>query len=100
LVSGIFCGIGGSFLSLNLGAFVPNMPAGKGWIALVLVFLGGRRPVGLLIAAFVFGLAEALSNYFQGVSGIPADFTLALPYVFTLLAMIAASVYKKAKGGA
>ncbi|MDR0389260.1 MAG: ABC transporter permease, partial [Spirochaetaceae bacterium] len=34
LVSGFCCGIGGSFLSLNLGAFVPGMSAGKGWTAL------------------------------------------------------------------
>jgi simple sugar transport system permease protein len=97
LVSGFTCGIGGAFLSLNLGAFVPNMSSGKGWIALVVIFLGGRKPLGLLIAAFVFGLAEALSNRAQGVLKIPADFILALPYILTLLAMIAVSIYAKAK---
>ncbi|MDR0316079.1 MAG: ABC transporter permease, partial [Treponema sp.] len=71
LISGIYCGIGGSFLSMNLGAFVPNMPAGKGWIALVIIFLGGRRPLGLLAAAFAVGLAEAFSNYAQGLFNIP-----------------------------
>jgi simple sugar transport system permease protein len=91
LISGIYCGIGGSFLSLNLGAFVPNMSAGKGWIALVIIFLGGRKPQGLLAAAFIFGLAEAFSNYAQGLFNIPADFILAMPYLFTLLAMILAS---------
>jgi simple sugar transport system permease protein len=100
LVSGFFCGIGGSFLSLNLGAFVPNMTAGKGWIALVVIFLGGRRPLGLIVAAFVFGLAESFSNYAQGAgvltSGffIPADFILAMPYLLTLLAMIFISVIR------
>ena len=93
LISGFYCGIGGSFLSLNLGAFVPNMSAGKGWIALVVIFLGGRRPGGLLAAAFVFGLAEAFSNYAQGLFKVPADFILAIPYLFTLLAMIAVSIY-------
>jgi simple sugar transport system permease protein len=93
LISGIYCGIGGSFLSLNLGAFVPNMSAGKGWIALVIIFLGGRKPQGLLTAAFVFGLAEAFSNYAQGLFNIPADFILAMPYIFTLLAMILASAF-------
>jgi simple sugar transport system permease protein len=97
LVSGLSCGIGGAFLSLNLGAFVPNMSAGKGWIALVVIFLGRRKPLGLLIAAFVFGLLEALSNYAQGVLKIPADFILALPHVFTLLMMTVVSVYVKAK---
>jgi simple sugar transport system permease protein len=91
LLSGFYCGIGGSFLSLNLGAFVPNISAGKGWIALVVIFLGGRRPAGLLAAAFVFGLAEAFSNYAQGRFNMPADLILAAPYVFTFLVMTGAS---------
>ncbi|MCL1931682.1 MAG: ABC transporter permease [Treponema sp.] len=95
LVSGFFCGIGGSFLSLNLGAFVPNMTAGKGWIALVVIFLGGRRPLGLIAAAFVFGLAESFSNYAQGLFNIPADFILSMPYLLTLLAMVLVSVWVK-----
>jgi simple sugar transport system permease protein len=97
LISGLSCGAGGAFLSLNLGAFVPNMSSGKGWIALVVIFLGGRKPLGILVAAFVFGLAEAFSNRAQGVLRIPADFILALPYVFTLAVMIGVSVYTKAK---
>jgi simple sugar transport system permease protein len=96
LISGFYCGIGGAFLSLNLGAFVPNMTAGKGWIALVVIFLGGRRPLGLLIAAFVFGLAESFSNYAQGIYGVPSDFILAMPYFFTIIAMIVVSIVGKA----
>ena len=99
LISGFCCGIGGSFLSLNLGAFVPNMSAGKGWIALVVIFLGGRRPLGLFIAAFVFGLAEAFSNYAQGFFNVPADFILAIPGICTLLAMIAVSAWSARKKG-
>ncbi|MDR0456841.1 MAG: ABC transporter permease [Treponema sp.] len=97
LVSGFFCGIGGSFLSLNLGAFVPNMTAGKGWIALVVIFLGARRPLGILAAAFVFGLAESFSNYAQGLLNMPADFILAMPYLLTLLAMVFVSVRQKGR---
>ncbi|MDR1896528.1 MAG: hypothetical protein LBR10_07050, partial [Prevotellaceae bacterium] len=84
-----------SFLSLNLGVFVPNISAGKGWIALVIIFLGNRKPPGLLAAAFVFGLADAFSNYAQGIFSVPADFILAIPYVFTLLAMIGMSAVTK-----
>jgi simple sugar transport system permease protein len=97
LISGLCCGIGGSFLSLNLGAFVPNMTAGKGWIALVVIFLGVRRPLGLIAAAFVYGLAEAFSNHTQGLFNIPADFILAMPYLFALVAMILVSVWVKQK---
>jgi simple sugar transport system permease protein len=95
LVSGFCCGLGGSFLSLNLGAFVPNISAGKGWIALVLIFLGNRKPQGLFAAALIFGLAESFSNYAQGIFSVSADFILAIPYVFTLLVMIGASIYGK-----
>jgi simple sugar transport system permease protein len=104
LISGFFCGIGGSFLSLNLGAFVPNMTAGKGWIALVIIFLGGRRPLGLLAAGCIFGLADSVSNYAQGTrlvqNKVPADFILALPYVLTFAAMVLASVGEKRKNRA
>jgi simple sugar transport system permease protein len=95
LISGFCCGIGGSMLTLNLGAFVPNISAGKGWIALVVIFLGNRKPAGIFIAAFVFGLAESFSNYAQGIFNVPADFTLAIPYLFTLAGMIGLSVYTK-----
>ncbi|MCL2759556.1 MAG: ABC transporter permease [Treponema sp.] len=95
LISGVFCGIGGSFLSLNLGAYVPGMSAGKGWIALAVIFLGLRKPAGILIAAFVFALAESVSNYAQGFLSIPADFILAFPYICTLIAMIIVSIFPK-----
>lgn len=97
LISGLTCGIGGAMLTLNLGAFVPNITSGKGWIALVVIFLGQRRPFGLLAASLIFGLADAFSNYAQGAWNIPADFILAIPYVFTLLVMVLFSVYASYK---
>jgi len=98
LISGFFCGIGGSFLSLNIGAFVPGMSAGKGWIALAVIFLGAKKPLGILAAAFVFALAESFSNYAQGMWNIPADFILAFPYICTLTAMIVVSVVPNKTG--
>ena len=77
---------------------MPNITAGKGWIALVVIFLGNKKPFGLLIAAFIFGLADAFSNFAQGALNIPSDFILAIPYLFTLLAMVGSSIYAKKKG--
>lgn len=99
LLSGLTCGIGGSYLTLNLRAFVPNISSGKGWIALVVIFLGSRRPRGLLAGALLFGLADAFSNFAQGALNVPADFILAIPYIFTLLVMIAISIYSKKTSG-
>jgi len=92
LISGFFCGIGGSFLSLNLGAFVPGMSAGKGWIALAVIFLGAKKPLGVLAAAFIFALAESFSNYAQGFWNIPSGFILAFPYICTLIVLIIVSI--------
>ncbi|WP_320130120.1 ABC transporter permease [uncultured Sphaerochaeta sp.] len=99
LISGFTCGLGGSLLTLNLGAFVPNITAGKGWIALVVIFLGNKSPLGLLIASFLFGLSEAFGNYAQGAFNLPSDFILAIPYLFTLIAMLFYSAFEKRKMG-
>lgn len=95
LISGAFCALGGASIMLNFQAYVPNATSGRGWIALVLVFLGNRKPAGLMIAAFVFALADSFSNFAQGFWNIPADFILAIPYLVTLAAMILYSVMER-----
>ncbi len=97
LISGFTCGIAGAVLTLNLGAYVPNISSGRGWIALVVIYLGGKTPLGILAAAFVFGLAESLSNYAQGFIDIPADFILAFPYIITVAAMVIMSIFQSRK---
>lgn len=94
LISGFTCGLAGALLTLKMGAFVPNITSGRGWIALVAIYLGNKTPMGIVIASFVFGFAESLSNYAQGAINIPADFILAFPYVITVLAMIGYSIWK------
>ncbi|MDC7226595.1 MAG: ABC transporter permease [Spirochaetales bacterium] len=92
LISGFTCGLAGAVLTLNLGAYVPHISSGRGWIALVVIYLGGKTPFGILGAAFVFGLAESFSNYAQGFIDIPADFILAFPYIITAAAMVIMSI--------
>jgi len=87
VLSGFFCGIAGASLSLPLGAFVPNMSSGRGWIALVAIYLGNRRPGRTVLACLVFALAESFSNYAQGQFGIPSEFILAIPFAATLVAL-------------
>jgi len=98
IISGVFCGIGGSFLSLNLAAYVPEMSSGRGWISLAVIFLGLKKPLGVLAASFIFALAEAFSNYTQGFLNIPADFILSFPYICSLTALILFSIFSKKQG--
>jgi simple sugar transport system permease protein len=94
LISGFTCGLAGAILTLQMGAFVPGITSGRGWIALVAIYLGNKTPLGILIACIVFGLAESFSNYAQGAIDIPADFILAFPYIITVIAMIGYSIVR------
>ena len=100
LISGFTCGLAGAVLTLNLAAFVPNITSGRGWIALVAIYLGNKTPWGIVVASFVFGLSEAFSNYAQGAIEVPADFILAFPYAITVLAMILYSIWRHYKARA
>jgi simple sugar transport system permease protein len=84
LMSGILAALAGAALSLRLGVYVPGMSAGKGWIALVAIFLGYRRIPGLIPACLFFALAEGATNRAQGVLGIPPTLILSFPYFLTL----------------
>ena len=99
VLSGFFCGMAGASLSLPLAAYVPNMSAGRGWIALVAIYLGIKKPGRIALACFVFALAESYSNYAQGLFRIPSEFILAIPYAATLIALVGASLARRAKRG-
>lgn len=92
LVSGALCGLAGAQLSLgNVVLFSENMTAGRGWVAVVAVMLGQATPIGTLLAALLFAIADAVGVRLQGL-GLPSQFTSAAPYAITLLALIAVSV--------
>jgi ABC-type uncharacterized transport system permease subunit len=100
LIAGAAAGLAGAGLAAGIGAYVPGMTTGRGWIALVAVFLGGRRAGGVLLSCLLFGLLFALSNLAQGFAGdgaaSGAELLQALPYLATALALI---VWKRAEGG-
>lgn len=86
--SGAACALAGIALARSIGAWVPNIASGRGWIALVVVYLGRKRPAGLLAAALGFGLLFALSNAAQSVLSVPPELVLALPYAATAAAAL------------
>ncbi len=97
LVSGILAGISGAALSLRLGAFVPGMSAGKGWIALVAIYLGYKKVPGIIAACLLFAGAEGIANRAQGTLQIPPTLILSFPYFFTLLGLGIFALVKKQK---
>jgi len=94
VVSGILAGLAGAALAFRLGAYVPNMSAGRGWISLVVVFLGNMNPLGILIASGVFSGAELLATQAQEGFGLPGILN-GLPYLMTLLALVVWAVVRR-----
>ena len=88
LASGLFAGFAGAEVSLRLGVYLPNISAGRGWIALVAIFLGARHPLGAVGAALIFAFFESFAGAAQGFTTIPGTLLLGLPYLITLLAMV------------
>lgn len=90
MVSGLLAGLGGAFLSLSAtGLFLDNMTAGRGYIALAILLLGRRHPWGILLAAVLFGGADAFQLRSQNAgTGIPYQFLVMLPYLLTIVVLI------------
>lgn len=88
LTAGAAAGLAGSWLALSVAAFVPGMSAGRGWIALVAIYLGGRRPTGILAASLGFGILLSLSNRAQSVALLPPELLPAIPFIVTLAAYL------------
>jgi simple sugar transport system permease protein len=93
LIAGAASGLAGAALAAGIGAYVPGMSTGRGWIALVIVFLGGKNPGGVLLASLLFGLFFALSNFAQGFAAQSAasgaELLQALPYVAAAIVLVA-----------
>jgi len=89
LISGALTGLAGAYLTLGYtNTFVEGMSAGRGFIALSIVILGEWRPLGVGLAAVLFGAAMALQFTLQAVgTGLPYQLFLALPYVLTLVVL-------------
>ncbi len=92
LLSGIFAGLAGAEIALRLGVYLPNISAGRGWIALVAIFLGLRNPLGVIGAAFLFALFEAFAGAAQGFMEVSGTLLLGLPYLVTVVAMVVYSI--------
>lgn len=91
LFTGMLCGVAGAYLSTaQSAAFVRDMTAGKGYIALAALIFGKWRPVPALLACLLFGFLDAVATRLQGVEipGIgqaPVALIQALPYALTVI---------------
>ncbi len=93
LFGGACAGLGGAYLPLAYTPFfIPGMTAGRGWIALALVVFGSWLPSRVAAGAYLFGAVTILQLHAQAMSlPIPSQFMSSLPYLATVLVLIAIS---------
>lgn len=90
LACGFLCGIAGAYLSVsNLNQFQDEMVSGRGFIAFAAVIFGRWNPLGVALAAMVFGAADAIQMRIQTVD-VQFSYHLlqAIPYLLTMLALV------------
>lgn len=91
LAGSALAGFGGAVLTVvQLNLFIEGVTAGRGWIAIALVFFSRWQPGLALFGALLFGIADAIQFRIQalGSETLPYEFLLMLPYLLTLLVLV------------
>lgn len=89
--------LGGAYLSLAYTpTWIENMTAGRGWIALALVVFSGWNPMLAMAGAYLFGGVDSLGLRLQasGFTTVPSFFLKMMPYVFTIVVLVAITPLK------
>lgn len=90
-LNGVLSALAGAYLVMAQNpSFIPNMTAGRGYMALAAMIFGKWHPVGALWACLLFGFLDAVSIRMQGaalpfVGAVPVQAIQALPYVLTVV---------------
>ena len=93
VIGSIGAALAGAFLTLgHTNMYADNITAGRGFIAVALVYFGRWTPGGILGGVFFFSFVDALQLWIQVLGlKIPYEFAVMSPYVFTIIALIIAA---------
>lgn len=97
VLCGVFCGMGGAYLSMvSLSYFSANMVGGRGFIGIAAEAMGAGIPWLTALFAFLFGMVDSFALGSQAVLGAEYyELLNTLPYVMTLIALIVYAVISK-----
>lgn len=89
LGSSVLAALGGVYLALDQHQFTAEMTAGRGFIALAAVIIGGWRAPRAGVACLFFAAIETLQIQLQALQVVPSQFLSMLPYALTILLPLA-----------
>ncbi len=91
LLSGAFAGLSGAFLSVEVvNNWREGQTLGLGFIALAALILSNWNPVRLMLAAWLFGFAQAIPLRLSDapvISALPFEFIRMIPFVVTIVVL-------------
>ncbi|HPZ74769.1 MAG TPA: ABC transporter permease [Candidatus Pacearchaeota archaeon] len=97
VLSGLFAGLAGVYMSMGyVSWFVRDMAAGRGFMGLAAAAMGGNKPFLVMLAALLFGIADALSNYLQSLR-IPSEIVHMIPYLITVVFLTIYAIFSHHK---
>ena len=98
LITGFFVGAAGAVLPLGgTSVFTENMSAGRGFLAVAAIMIARGNPVLAALFSFMFAYAQALAASMQNF-GIPSQIVFALPYVLTIVVLLASGISARRRG--
>ncbi len=86
--AGMMAGLGGAFLMSVTSRYLPNLTAGRGWLAIIVVIAGNWNPIRMVIATLLFAFLGALQVTLTTFEiAVPYEVFLVMPYVLALVAL-------------
>lgn len=89
ILGGAMAGLAGAYLSIaQTHMYADNITAGRGFIAVALVYFGKWKPSGILWGALLFSLAHSFQRSIQ-VYGIdfPYEVAVVFPYILVIIVL-------------
>jgi len=88
IFAGMMACLGGAFLMSVTSRYLPNMTAGRGWLAIIVVIAGNWKPARMVIATLLFAFLGALQVTLTTFEiPLPYELFLVMPYVLALIAL-------------
>ena len=96
-IGGILAGMGGAFMSMYYAmGWSQDMVAGRGFIALAAQSMGGGEPIGSMLAALIFGFAQALGIKVSA-TGVDSNLVAPIPYIVTIVSLVIFAINQRRK---
>lgn len=89
ILGSMLAALGGAYLSVaQANMFANDLVAGRGFIAIALVYFGRWKPFGILKGAMLFSVANGFQRWFQ-ISDInfPYEVTVIFPYLLIIIVL-------------